>query len=321
MKVGLIGLKGHYGVMLEGLKLLEDVELVAVADNEDERLRNFPSADVRKYKNWRELLDRERLDAVVETDMDGRRAEVLVECARRRLPVLAEKPLAMNLEQLEAVRQAVQESGIRLSMLLTMRFESPYRVFRDLVLSGRVGKVCLASAQKSYKLGRRPAWQKDRRTFSGIIPFIGVHALDLIRWTTGEEFTEVMAYHGNTGHPEAGDMEDQAVLSLKLSGGGSADVRLDYCRPRGAPTHGDDRLRVAGSYGVVEAMSGRVVLITQEEGPRELLLPEPENAFVDFVESLRTGRPFGVPQEDAFRITEVVLKARASAETGRPVRL
>ena len=114
------------------------------------------------------------LDAVVETDMDGRRAEVLVECARRRLPVLAEKPLAMNLEQLEAVRQAVQESGIRLSMLLTMRFESPYRVFRDLVLSGRVGKVCLASAQKSYKLGRRPAWQKDRRTFSGIIPFIGV---------------------------------------------------------------------------------------------------------------------------------------------------
>jgi len=78
---------------------------------------------------------------------------------------------------------------------------------------------------------------------------------------------------------------------------------------------------VAGSYGVVEAMSGRVVLITQEEGPRELPFPEPENTFVDFVESLRTGRPFGVPQEDAFRITEVVLKARASAEIGRPVRL
>ncbi len=234
---------------------------------------------------------------------------------------MAEKPLAMTLEQLEAVRQAVEGNGVRISMLLTMRFEAPYRALRDAVRSGKIGKVCLASAQKSYKLGRRPAWQKDKRTFSGIIPFIGVHALDLIRWTTGEEFVEVTAYQGNTGHPEAGDMEDQAVLALRLSGGGSADVRLDYCRPQAAPTHGDDRLRVAGSSGVAEAMGGKVVLITQEEGPRELPLPEPGNAFVDFVEGLRTWRPFEVPQEDAFRITEVVLKARASAEVRRPVLL
>jgi len=328
LNVGLIGLKGHQGVILDGMSRLEDVRLAAVADDGPgalEAVPKWPAADggTKCYADWREMLAQEKLDLVGVCDTDGARAEQLIACARAGCHLLAEKPLAMTLDELAQVKEVVKGAGVRLSMLLTMRFEPAYRVVRETVAGGRVGEVVLATMQKSYRLGQRPEWMKDRRTFSGIIPFIGIHALDLIRWTTGREFVSAMAYQSNAAHPELRDMEDNASIVLKLDNGGSASARLDYCRPAAAPTHGDDRLRVAGSEGVVESLAcgQTVTLITADAPPEELPLPEPQNQFVQYVAALRESAPFGVPEEDCFRMTEVCLKIRDAALADEPTDL
>lgn len=326
--VALIGLKGHQAVILEGMQMLEEVQLVAVADDDPAALKpvtTWPVANENTsyYSDWRELLEREKPNIVGICDHDGVRAEQIIAAARAGCHILAEKPLAMTLEQLAEVRSAVEAAGVELSMLLTMRFEGPYVAMRTAIAKGAIGDVVLATVQKSYRLGQRPAWQRDRRTFSGIIPFIGIHALDLIRWTTGREFVSAMAYQGNVGHPEMGDMEDNASIVLRLDNGGSASARLDYCRPATAPTHGDDRLRIAGNKGIIEYQSSNpiVSLMTADSPPTELPQPNAQNQFVDFVNSLRTGAPFGVPAEDCFRITEVCLRIRDAALAGRPTDL
>ncbi|MGD8239517.1 MAG: Gfo/Idh/MocA family oxidoreductase [Armatimonadota bacterium] len=326
--VAIIGLKGHQGVVLEGIAQMPDVRLAAAADDSEEalaRIKGSPAADAdtKTYGDHSEMLDKEYVHIAVHCGTDGGRADVLVECARRGLHTVSEKPLAMTLDELGAVREAVAQSDVRLSMLLTMRLEPMYAGVREAIAAGRIGEVVLATMQKSYKLGNRPEWQRDRRTFSGVIPFIGIHALDLIRWSTGREFTEAMAYQSNAAHPELRDMEDNATVALKLDNGGSASARLDYCRPATAPTHGDDRLRVAGSEGVIEARgaASSVTLMTQDEAPHELPLADGDNLFVDFVRSIGGRGESRIPAEDCFRMTEIVLKARAAAETGRPVPL
>jgi predicted dehydrogenase len=94
---------------------------------------------------------------------------------------------------------------------------------------------------------------------------------------------------------------------------------LDYLRPDSAPTHGDDRLRIAGSEGVLEVLGaeGRVLLITASGGSRELELPEEIDFFTDFMAELSGQGQHLISQEDAFRLTEVCLKARDAAETGK----
>jgi predicted dehydrogenase len=265
------------------------------------------------------MLERHKLDVVIEADNDRDRADTVSACAGRGIHVIAEKPLAKDLAGLEQVQRAVEQSGIQLSMLITMRCSPGYLAMKEAVASGAVGEVTQAGAQKSYKMGERPAWQKSRDTFSGIIPFVGIHVMDLMRWVTGRDFVEIMAYAGNTAHPEVGDLEDNACLAARLDNGASAAVRLDYCRPAAAPTHGDDRLRVAGDRGVVESIGGKVTLITAEEGPRELPRPDPVAFFADYAAALREGRDPFIPYKDCVRITEVVLRARESADTGRPV--
>lgn len=327
MNVALIGLKGHYGTVLEGLKEA-GCGLAAVHDDNPEVLAGvsgWPAADAdtKTYADYREMLDREQIDIVGESVTDNLRGEIIKACAERRIHVLAEKPLAFTLEELAEVRQAVAEAGIHLSMLLTMRFEPAYMALRQCVQEGLIGEVCQGAMQKSYRLGNRPAWQRSRQTFSGIIPFIGIHALDLIAWTSGRQFVRGAAFCANTGHPEMGELEDNASVALELENGGSAGVRLDYCRPAAAPTHGDDRLRLAGSRGVIEALGcgAQVTLITEDEGQRDVPLPPQGRQFVNFVHSIQGTETSGVPAADCFHITEIVLKLREAARAGRVVEL
>jgi hypothetical protein len=79
---------------------------------------------------------------------------------------------------------------------------------------------------------------------------------------------------------------------------------LDFLRPEAAPTHGDDRLRIAGSEGVLEALEigERVNVISSRGKTGELPLPPAVDFFSTFI-------------AEAFSITRICLKARDAADT------
>lgn len=335
MRVGIIGLDGHPMQIWNGIPQLENVQLVAIAcPNKGavaEVLKTPVAAKASAYADWREMLDREKPDVVGVCGVPGERPEVLIELAKRNIHIVSEKPLATTFDGLHRVRDAVGRSESHLSMLLTMRFEAPYLAMRDAIRSGAIGKVVVADAQKSYKLEtNRPDWQKRRAKCGGIIPFIGCHALDLVRWTTGEEFTRVAGFTSKAGlGPDWHEFEDNASLALKLSGGGSAAVYLDFLRPMTSASHGDDRLRVVGTEGIIEATNSDpvktgtkiVTLVTKSKPPEKLPLSKPGQLFVDFVTALRTGTPPRITAQDALAITELCLHARHAADTGAVINL
>lgn len=328
-KVGLIGLEGHHGVILEGILRHGDSKLSAVACRNEMALRLFKShravtAETKFYHDYREMLEREELDIAAVCNVNGQHAETIVECAKAGLHIISEKPLATTLQELEIVKREVERSGVKATMLMTMRFEPAYVRMREMIMEDEIGEPVLATAQKSYRLGIRPDWMKKRDSFGGTIPFIGIHMLDLIRWTTGREFVEGMAYHSNVAHPEIGEMEDNASILLKLDNNGTATIRLDYLRPMSAPTHGDDRLRVAGSKGVIEATENgtRLILIASGRGLMELDIPETEDhIYLDFVRCIQQNGEPRIAFKEACDITEISLKLRDSADKGEKVRL
>lgn len=321
LRLAIVGLKGHQKVVLAGAKKLGDVKVVAVSDDDsaaiakarkDEEL--LEGAD--EYRDWRRLLDHAAIDMCCVCDENYLRDEQLVALAERNIHIVTEKPLATSLEKLERVRRALAQSKSRMTMLLTMRHDPLYVRYRELIQGGAVGNVVLATAQKSYQLHTRPEWFKHQDRLGGIIPYIGIHAVDLIRWTTGLEMTHVAGFQGRIGKPEMKETENHASLVFRLSNGGSATVRLDYLRPMQAGSHGDDRLRVAGDLGTLEIGApgdAKILHLTGDKPPQRIVPTPTSNLFVDFVESLRSGRPSRIPAEDCFTATTIVLTARAAA--------
>jgi predicted dehydrogenase len=327
VRVGLLGLVGHPGEILNPLPRLPDVEVVAIADPDAKAgaglSRNPRLSGARRYTDYRQMLDREKLDVVGVCNPNGERAAAILACLERKLHVVAEKPLAIEMDDLKRIKQAVARQGVRLSMLLPMRFSPPYLALKQAVDSGAVGEVAQIGAQKSYKLGERASWYNRRSTYGGTIPWIGIHMVDLMRWSSGREFTEVLSFQTHIAFPELGEMENVTASLFRLDNGGVGTLRMDYLRPEGAPTHGDDRLRLAGTKGVVEYQAATgVTLLTGKEKPQVIQnLPAGQSLFVDFLESVYNGKPAALTLEDIFRVNEIVLVAREAADRHRILKL
>jgi len=327
IRVAMLGLDGHPNEILGQLGRLPDVEIAAIALPTEEALagtaRNPRLKAAQRYTDYRRMLDQEKLDVVAVCNPNGERAAAVLAVVEHRLHVIAEKPLAIEREDMERIKKAVARYGVRLSMLLPMRFSPPYLALKRVVASGEIGEVAQIAAQKSYKAGDRAPWFKKRSTYGGTIPWIGSHMVDLMRWASGREFTEVFSYQTRIGFPELGDMENVTASVFHLDNGGAGVLRMDYFRPQTAPTHGDDRLRLAGLKGVVEYQDATGVTVMSEKGKPHVIteLPPAGSVFVDFLESVYNGKPPALSLEDIYRVCDIVLAARDSAEQHRVIRL
>jgi predicted dehydrogenase len=327
VRVGMIGLDGHYSEITAAARAWPAIRVTAIAER-DPGLRKKAAQDkvltgATMYEDHQALLEREKLDVVAVCGQNGVRASVVRACVARGIPVVAEKPLALSLADLEAVERDVRRTGVPLTMLLPMRFNPVFQEMKRRIGAGEIGEVVSLQGEKSYQLGARPEWMKNHRSFGGIIPFIGTHLVDLMRWVSGREFVAASAFQSNVGFPQIGEMENNATINLTLDNHGTALVRLDYLRPASAATHGDDRVRIAGTKGVIEYREGDgLTLVTDLVPSRRITdLPPAKLLFVDFLDSLYQGNPHLIERDDVFRVTEIVLKAREAAESGRVVRL
>ncbi|MBQ9785375.1 MAG: Gfo/Idh/MocA family oxidoreductase [Clostridia bacterium] len=309
MKVCYVGYCGHSGQAHEVLKARTDVTLCGVAPGStEEGMTQSFDPSVPFYSSYTEMLDAVRPDMCVVSPVFGKTGEVILACAARGIDVFSEKPVATTVEELDAVENAVKQSGIRFCAMHYLRYRPSFYYAARLVREGAVGDVRLLTAQKSYKFGTRPAWYYDRTLYGGTIPWVGIHAIDWVWAFSGKRFLSVSAQ--SFGSPEM-----TALCQFELEGDAMASVNLDYYRPAGAPTHDDDRIRCVGTRGVIEVIGDRITLI-DADGARELEVPEAPELLTEF---LRGGDVLSA--EEIFYLTRVALVARDAADCGKKLKI
>jgi predicted dehydrogenase len=295
MKICFIGACGHSSQAYKYLKTRQDAEFAGFAPGSSHETKMPKFAENMPYfADYQRMLAEVKPDLAVVSPVFGLTASVILECAKRKIDVFSEKPVATTLEDLEKVEKAVAESGIRFCAMHYLRYDPAFYTGAKLVKDGAVGDVQLITAQKSYKYGTRPEWYQDPDLYGGTIPWVGIHAIDWIYHFTGKRFLSVATQ-------KAGEMA--AVCQFSLEGGAIGAMNLDFYRPAGAATHGDDRVRCVGTEGVLEVQGGKITLITPTE-TREIQ-PEPAPELLE--EFLAGG---AIPPEELFYLTRVALIAR-----------
>src|SRR5262249_261546 len=277
MRLGLIGSTGHWRTYAPALEHVDGLTLVAVAPaGPEETTGAFDhapglTAETRRYEDARKMLDAERLDVVQVCGRNDRIPAWPRIALERGLPVVAEKPMAMDQSTLEELFRAARRTKAALLPMHTMRGVAELAAVRQAVGAGEIGDPVLSFSQKTYKWGRsRPDSYRSRETFPGLAPWVGIHAFDWLHWILRDVFRGVMGRDGRTARPVFPACGSQAAFVLTMRNGGVASVTLDYLRPEPAPTHGDERLRIAGTRGVIEAslVEHKVTLVTADKRTR-----------------------------------------------------
>ena len=299
MKICFIGACGHARQAYEYLKTRQDVQLLGFAPGSDHetKIPTFAQA-LPYYADYRAMLDDLQPDYAVVSPVFGLTASVILECAKRKIHVFSEKPVATTLNDLETVEKAVHENGIRFCAMHYLRYDPAFYEGAKLVRSGAIGDVKMVTAQKSYKYGVRPAWYNDADLYGGTIPWVGIHAIDWMYCFTGKRFLSV------TTQTVGANPEMAALCQFVMDDGVIGAMNLDFYRPKGASTHGDDRIRCVGTRGALEVSGGKITLITDAETaviePKKA--PELLQLFLDDADA--------ISPDEIFYLTRVALVAK-----------
>ncbi len=318
IRVCIAGTDGHVSLVTEPLASLPDVAVVAYSET-------APKPALKAYRHYpdlRTMLDREKPDVLAVTTHDGDRAAAVIEGLRRGHAVFAEKPLGRTRAELDQVKAAVEEHRGRLGLMLDSRYKPHFRALRDVVRSGAIGEVAQVTGQKSYKVGADSHWKNQASSYSGTIPWVGIHMLDLMLFTSGRRFVDCAAFQHRVAFPEIGVRENTAAILFRMDNGGVATLTMDYFRPAQAPTHDDDRLRIAGTKGVAEyQLATGVTVVTNDEAPKAVPLPRPMSGFADFLNHTFNGKDSLLPLADIWTANHIVLAARDAANSRRVISL
>ncbi|MGM9536914.1 MAG: Gfo/Idh/MocA family protein [Candidatus Onthomonas sp.] len=324
IRVCFAGYSGHAYTVLQALPRLPQVEIVGWCPAWDgepmdgllaglQRLSLHPP----RYPNCQVMVQSVRPDVLVVDGQFGDHAAMTRRALEQGIHVYCDKPLALSLEELDALHTVSRNSPGQLWAMQTARYDPWFHTARQLIQEGAVGEIRLLSVQKSYRLGDRAPFFCDREKQGGLIPWVAIHGIDLIRFLCPLPVETVYACHSAVGNGGYGDLEATAQIMLTLAGGVSAQVSADYLRPMHAPTHGDDRIRVAGTAGVLEVREEQVWLINEtHDGSRPEPLRETPLIFEDFIHTIE-GRGLGLLNtEESFADSRLALLARESADTG-----
>lgn len=328
MDIGIIGNRGHLNYVFEGMKKLPQIRITAISTGteEDDPTQlltqcNEAGQSPTVYSDYQEMLDKANISLVCIAGPFELHTRMCLEAFARGMHVFCEKPVSIFQSELELLEAGFRaRKSVQFSSMMGIRYHPEFYTAWELVRSGLIGQVRLLNAQKSYKLGERPAYYRQRQTYGGTIPWVGIHAIDWVHWFSQARFLSVRASQSNIGNHGNGSLEVSALCQFKLENEILASVSVDYLRPETADTHGDDRIRVVGTAGVIEVRAGKVFLINADQpGEREVPVACDRQVFCDFIEQIETGRPALLSPEDIFLITRASLLAQQSADEDRKV--
>lgn len=321
LKLCMIGDRGHNGYILDAIEEMPHVHVVGVSPSGDDLKKLLGKLgklghEPQNFSDYEKMMDELKPDIVSVCGPFELHAKMSASALERGIPVFCEKPVAITMEDLETLKTVQDRSGAHFAGMMGMRYMPAFHTAHKIVESGGIGEVRLINVQKSYRLGtNRGDYYHKRETLGGLIPLNGSHAVDLVHWFSEKKFKSVYAVHSrmhNSGH---GDLEVSAHCEFVLENEIFASVNVDYLRPATAPSHGDDRIRVAGTEGVVEVRHGEVFLINKDtDGEEKIESNCDTNLFRDFVEHVEGKTKSELGAEDTFAVTRALLLARQSAD-------
>ena len=298
----------------------ERCEVVAIASRDGERAaRTAAELGIpRAHEGYEALLSDPEVDAVYIPLPNSEHAAWTIAAARAGKHVLCEKPLAMTAAEAEEMVRACANEGVLLMEAFMYRLHPSWEAVRDLVASGRIGRVRAVQSWFSYFNDDPRNIRNVPELGGGALYDIGCYCINLSRMLFGGEPTGIEA--SVTRDATGTDVLTSAILAF------DEDVATFTCSTRAEP---DQRVHIYGTEGRISIgipfniPPDRPAEITVTSGGDPPVSPDSETltfAAADeytiqaerFANAVLDGRPLPIPPEDAIgnlRVIDAIFRA------------
>lgn len=220
-----------------------------------------------------ELLSGKGLDVLVVCTPSALHHRQIMTALRNGLQVVAEKPMALTVEEATEIREYAAAHDLLVSPMAQRRFEPINVALKDAITSGRLGRVVLGETFvhwfRSDAYYQEAPWRAEADGGGGSLMNQGLHNVDLLCWLLGG-VRRVAGLTATLGHSI--DVEDTTVASLEFVGGALGVIATTTATPPGAPSS----ISIWTTTGSMEVDQNgirewRFADVEPPEGPEELV--------------------------------------------------
>jgi UDP-N-acetylglucosamine 3-dehydrogenase len=317
------------------------VKLVAVADIDVAKARqvagDFGIPNV--YDNFEDLIANPEVEAVSVTTPPSAHAEPVIATARAGKHVLCEKPIAISLEEADAMVDATDKAGVKFAMGYQHRFGTELPLLKRLLDEGVVGRLMgMTQVGVGPSAHRVPWFLQKRFAGGGVLMDWGIYTAHTILWLMGP--VETVYGTSSIFRPDVQvgnelltgvDVEDTIMATMRFQNGAMGSWYAAW-----AVVAGHHSMTIDGSLGSItshrESPGVNVFSKTFNEpdhlrGWRHLPAVEPPlmevhyRKLANLVDAVLDSQPVQVSGADGRNALELVLAVYRSAELGAPVNL
>jgi xylose dehydrogenase (NAD/NADP) len=307
--------------VIPALRASSGSELLAVASRDATRGRAFADEHgiPKSFGSYEELVAADEIDAVYISLPNHLHAEWTIRALRGGKHVLCEKPLALSVEEVDAIAAAARDAGRVVAEAFMYRHHPQTLKVRSLVDSGAVGALRLVRGSFSFPLSREGDVRLDPAMGGGCLWDVGCYPISYARFLVGSEPIQASGWQrlGPTG-------VDVDFLGRLVFPG---DVALQFDASFAAPFR--TALEVVGSDGTIRISHSfkpgpsETLLVTRGDREEEVSVSGPEELYLgeiaDFERAVAgAGRP-AVSLEDSRGNVAAIRALLASARDGEPV--
>jgi myo-inositol 2-dehydrogenase/D-chiro-inositol 1-dehydrogenase len=202
----------------------------------------------RVVKDYHELLEDKSIEALLIATNTDTHAFIVKDAALAGKQIFCEKPLALQLEDIDEVMKTIETSGVKLQVGYNRRFDKSFQRVHQVVASGQIGRPCVL---RITNRDPEPPSLEYARTSGGMFLDMSIHDFDMVRYQIGE-VDEIYAIGNVLVTPylkDIGDV-DMDIITLKFANGAMGTID----NSRQCVYGYDQRLEVFCSLGT--AMAG-----------------------------------------------------------------
>ncbi len=296
--------------------------LVAVASRDkaraDEYARKWEIPTT--YGSYEEMLAAKDIDIIYTPLPNGMHAEWTIKAMRAGKHVLCEKPLAVTVEEVDAMIDAAAKAGVYLTEAFMYRHHPQTLKVKELVQSGAIGALRLIRGAFTFNIAREDDIRLNRQLVGGSIWDVGCYPISYARFIAGAEPEEVFGWQVTS----RSGVDETFTGMLRFPGGVVASFDSGFRAP--FRTH----IEIVGSAGTISVprpfkpdAAGRIELYrgdqteTLNSDSQELYLGEVE----DIADAILLGKSPRISLADSRANVAAIVALLQSAMTGNAVKL
>jgi len=338
IRIGILGAGYISRVHTESFKTVPGVEIVAVCDQDADRGKALCEVYKipRYYSDHKELLKDKDVSVVTIALPNYLHAPMAIAAAKAGKHVICEKPLALSIEDAEAMIEACKKAGVVLAYAEELCFIPKFVRTKEIVESGGVGKVYMIKQCEKHGGPYSPWFWEPEEAGGGILMDMGCHSIEFCRWFMGKpKVKSVFAQMNTYVHGDKTKEEDHVIVLIEFEGGEIALCESSWALQGGM----DSVVEVYGTEGVIygDLLRGMGLRVYSKRGYDAPTLERTDGwSFPDyewlwnngypqemahFIECIRSGKEPVESGKDGIAVLEIMLAAYESAATGRKVPL